>query len=146
MGVELADQSRWNEATEHFRQALRIEAGYNDAAANLGAIQVWKGQADEAIRVCREYLPVGPADHRVHKNLADALVLRQKTRAGHKVGAQLTMQDRGDLNEAVEQYRQSLKLRTDAETHYRLAEALAMLGDSEAAITLRQRLDITERP
>jgi Flp pilus assembly protein TadD len=134
MGVELADQRRWNEASEHFRQALQIAAGYNDPAANLGAILVWKGQADEAIRVCREYLPVGPADHRVHKNLADAIVLRQKIRAGHKAGAQLTTQDRSDLNEAVEQYRQSLELRPDAETHCRLAKALALLGDSEAAI------------
>lgn len=133
LGLSLLKQGKVSQAIEHYREALRIEPGLEDAIANLGSALIWKGQVDAAIRHYREFLRHRPTAHRTHKNLGDALILREKIRTHN--GSWATPMTKVDIDEAVEHYRQALEFKPNYfEAHYNLAEALVKQGKLEAAI------------
>lgn len=135
LGAVLSRQNRLNDAIEHYKQALQINPGYQDAIINLGMVLIRKGRVDETIKHYREYLGLEPADYRIYRMLGDALVLRQKIRAHYRLGAKLTVQDKYDLDQAVERYKEALQLKPDYfQAHYNLAEVLERQGELENAI------------
>jgi tetratricopeptide (TPR) repeat protein len=127
LGAVLVEQGRSDEAIEHYKQALKSEPKYQDAIVNLGATLIKKGQIDEAIRHYKDFLQHNSQDFLIHKNLADALLLREKVRTPS--GLKMTPTTRINLDEAIRHYRQALRLKPDfAEARDELRHAQALRG------------------
>ena len=156
LGVVRADQGKPAEASEHFRQALRLKPDYADAHYNLGNALADQGKPAEASEHYRQALRIKPDYADAHNNLGNALAdqgkpaeasehYRQALRikpdyadAHNNLGAALAQQ--GKLAEAIEHYRQALHIRPDlAAAHLNWGEALAQQGKlAEAKEHFRQ--------
>ncbi len=117
IGTVLAAEDRVEEASFHYRRALRLQPDYAEAHGNLGLILVRQGRFEEGIFHYREALRIKPGLSKVINNLGTALA-RQ-----------------GRFEEAIPHFSDSLRLQPEnAAVHYNLARALRKLGkDSEAA-------------
>ncbi|MHB8453986.1 MAG: O-linked N-acetylglucosamine transferase, SPINDLY family protein [Acidiferrobacterales bacterium] len=61
------------EARQHYERAARLEPGFAEAHASVGAVLVSCGQVDEAITSFRHALRLKPNLHRVHSDMLFAL-------------------------------------------------------------------------
>ena len=95
LGVALANQHRYDEAIEHYSEALRIQPRSPKAWNNLGLSLVATHRMEEGINAYRNALHLEPAYAEAHNNLATAL--------GQS----------GKMDEAVREFNESLRLKPD---------------------------------
>jgi protein O-mannosyl-transferase len=118
MGTFLEDRGRYDEALEHYREAIRLKPDYAEAHTNLGAGLARKGDDAGAIAEYDEALRLKPGDAAAHVNLG------------------LLLQSQGRLDEAISHYHEALLLKPDsAEAHSNLGSALAGKGQLDEAIS-----------
>jgi tetratricopeptide (TPR) repeat protein len=162
LGIALARQGKVAEATEHIREALRVnpDVGYLDN--NWVWVLARQGKLAEAIAHYRETVQQEPDSPGAHFNLGvvlarqgelaeatehyrEALRLRpDSAEARNNWGNALLRQ--GKLAEAIEHYREALRLRPGfAEAHNNWGLALARQGNLAEAIEHYQRA-VTLRP
>lgn len=117
LGLALARQGRFDEAIEHYGEALRIEPDYVDAHNNLGAALAAQDRFEEAIKHYSKALAIKPDFAPAHSNLAGMLVAK------------------GRFEEAVDHCSYALKINPHhAKMHCTLATAFAGLGRFEDAV------------
>jgi len=122
LGDALLMQDRFQEAKEHYQNALEIFPQYASVANNLGYV-LWKeGKRSEAIVLYQKALQFSPEMASAHTNLGVAL------------------RDAGNATEAVKHYREALRTNPgNVEARYNLADALVDLGQrDEALVQLRE--------
>ncbi len=108
LGVVLAGKGQWEEASEHYREAMRLKPDYPESYNDYGNVLARAGRWDEA---AAQY--------------AQALRVRSSFAAAEKNWG-VAMNDAGRYREAETHFRQALRLRPDyADAHYGLANALA---------------------
>ncbi len=149
-GVSLATQKRYDEAIEHYREAVRIN-GFPSSRLNLGVLLSDRGDASAAIANYEEALRRNPRDTGARNNLANALsaegrheealvhfeqVVRIQPNyfQAHSNYA-LALFKAGHYGEAVDEARAALRLRPNfAQAHNVLAASLAAQGRPQQAI------------
>jgi len=126
LALILRQRGKLEEAIEHYRRSLQINARAPDALNNLGELLAQRGELEEAIQHYRQALQINPAYTKAHNNLGAVLA------------------QRGELEEAIQHYRQALQINpADADLYYNLGEVLAQRGELEEAIKYyRQALQI----
>jgi Flp pilus assembly protein TadD len=157
LGVILWQQGKLEDAATQFRAAIGARPDYQQAHYILGSVLRQKGELEAALEELQTALHLDPNDAGAHQALG--MVLRQKadpngasaefqkadalnkakmdTQAATlatNTGAKQLRQ--GDVNPAIEQFRNALKLAPDyAPAHYQLALALERKGDLDQART-----------
>ena len=156
----LEGQGRWDQAVEHYRQALAIKPDFPEAHYNWGVIRSRQGRADEALVQYRETVRIKPDHAEAHYNwallvaaqrkddeaidhYAAALRSRPGFAAAHNSWANVLVR-RGQWAGAIEHYREALRLRPEyAEAHNNLGSALARQERWDEAIDhYRRALEI----
>jgi protein O-mannosyl-transferase len=102
LGRTLLGERRFDEAREHFSQAIRLRPGSFDAHYGLGLAYLHARLPGEAVRPLEEALRLAPADTNVRADLAAAYVLS------------------GRLQEAVREYRSLIEMKP-SEPRYKTA-------------------------
>jgi tetratricopeptide (TPR) repeat protein len=122
----LYEEGKYEEATYHYREAVRINPKRQKWHYNLGNALAFQGQNDEAEVQYREELRFNPRHAFTHYNLANLLVWR------------------GQISEAMEHYRQAIVSNPNyARAHYTLGTLLAVQGKiDEAIVHFREALRI----
>jgi tetratricopeptide (TPR) repeat protein len=122
----LYEEGKYKEATEQYREAIRINPKRQKWNYNLGNALAFQGQNDEAEIHYREELRLNPRHAYTHYNLANLLVVK------------------GRISEATDHYRQSVASKPDyAKAHYMLGTLLAVQGNlDEAIVHFREALRI----
>jgi tetratricopeptide (TPR) repeat protein len=133
--LALTESGNLEEAIVHYQQAVKTHPNFKLAVSNLGMAQVQVGRFNEAVKTYRDYLKIDPDNPKIQKELADALLLRQKNRNPNAITSSLTLQDKEDLNEAIKHYKSAIdSYKDDAELQYNLAVALHIKGNLDEAI------------
>jgi len=122
----LYEDGKYKEATEHYREAIRINPKRQKWHYNLGNALAFQGRSDEAEIHYRAELRLNPRHAYTHYNLANLLVLK------------------GQIGEAMEHYRLAVASNPDyAKAHYMLGTLLAVQGNiDEAIVHFREALRI----
>jgi Flp pilus assembly protein TadD len=147
----LSDQGRFDEAIEHYQEAIKANPADTVAYNSLGSILAQRGQADAAIEQFEAALKHRPDDFYAHNNLGMALIAKGRLDEGmehfrqaatlnpadpdvqNNLGAALAR--KGRLDEAIQQYKRAIELRpTYAKAHQNLGVALARKGLLDLAI------------
>jgi tetratricopeptide (TPR) repeat protein len=117
LGVVLAGRGRWQEATEHYREAMRLKPDYPESYNDYGNVLARMGRWDEAALQYAQALKVRPSFAAAQKNWG------------------LAMNDAGRYGQAADHFRQALTLQPRyADAHYGLANALANSGNLSGAV------------
>jgi tetratricopeptide (TPR) repeat protein len=117
LGLALQERGRTEEATRHYREALRIDPALHNAHGNLGNALLKQGKREEGMRHYEEALRINPASAKVHNNL------------GNEWMAQ------GETGKAIQHYEEALRIMPEeAATHSNLGNALMTEGRQEEAI------------
>jgi Flp pilus assembly protein TadD len=117
LGVALLEQSKFDEAAEHFRYAVKTGEEHHKLYNNLGSALQSSGKLDEAIFYYQQSLRIDPNYAKAHYNLGMALL------------------EQGKSDEAIEQFHLALKSKPDyAEAHNNLGNILQSQGKSAEAI------------
>ncbi|MEI6389851.1 MAG: tetratricopeptide repeat protein [Verrucomicrobiota bacterium] len=95
LGCVLSDAGNWEEAADHYVQALLIEPQFTDAQVNYAIVLARLGKSHEARARLAKVLLQNPADPAAHFNLGIALGLT------------------GDTAMAINHYREGLRLKPD---------------------------------
>jgi tetratricopeptide (TPR) repeat protein len=160
LGVSLFSQSKIDEATGHFREAMRINPSFLDARTNLGVALVNQGRIAEAVQHLNEALQINPRSQTAHNNLGVALAKEGRIGdaiqhfnkalqinpdfddAHNNLGVVLASQEKFD--EAIEHYSKALKINPGfARFHNNLGSALIRKGQlDEAIVHFREALRI----
>jgi tetratricopeptide (TPR) repeat protein len=123
LGVALAVEGKYQEAIDHYKNAIKINPDYEDAYYNLGNAFKDQGNIEEAEKYFRETIRINPNFADAHNNLGIILEMYHKK-----------------YDEAIYQYRQELKIQPDNPgVHYNLGIALAAKGERQEAIKHFQR-------
>jgi tetratricopeptide (TPR) repeat protein len=118
LGAQLLRKGDVDEAIEHFRKAVEINAGDAESQANLGNALLQLNQTDEAITHYERALQIKPNYAEVHYNLANALLKSAQ------------------ISEAITHYQISLQMKpNDVDAHNNLGVALLQEGRVDEAIT-----------
>ena len=151
LGVALGEEGRLDEAADHYRRAIALQAGYAPAYNNLGTALRATGHVDEAVSAYQRALVLRPDFADAHFNLANALLDqgRPDTAADHFRRALASRPDSADvhnnlgtalaaggrLDAAIDEFRAALRLEPQsAGTHRNLGNALASSGSRDEAI------------
>jgi tetratricopeptide (TPR) repeat protein len=163
LGVALQAQGRPDEAIQHYRRAVEMQADYAPAYNNLGVALRDRGRLDEAIAVYRQALRYRPEDAGAHVNLATALLERGDAVAalahfraagdavpltpGTRNNIGVALLRTGHTDDAIEQFRLSLAAQPDFDPALRgLGDALLRQGRRHEAIAqYRRRVEIDPR-
>jgi tetratricopeptide (TPR) repeat protein len=156
-GYALADEGRFGDAIEQFKQALQINPDYAEGQNNWGNALASEGKATEAIEHYERALQINPDYAEGHNNLGLALAGQGKleqavaqyeralqinpenAEARNNLGLALARQ--GKVTEAIEQYERALKIKPDfAEARVNWGLALAGQGELDAAIEQYNRV------
>jgi len=114
----LYNRGAFEEAMEHYKEALEIQPTYVEAQNNLGNVLAKLGRIDEAITHFQVALALKPEYAEAENNLGHAIALQ------------------GNLEEAIIHFRRALEIRPDfAEAHCHLGIALARQGRVEESVT-----------
>jgi Flp pilus assembly protein TadD len=116
LGVTLEEQGDLAGAEDHFRAAIRLAPSNATPRVNLVRALTAEGKTNEVVAQYYEWLQLSPSDSTARENLG--ILLAQK----------------GQAAGAVEQFEALVRLRPDAQSHYRLALARLMSGQPEEAI------------
>jgi tetratricopeptide (TPR) repeat protein len=151
LAAVLAQRGRVDEASAHYRAAIRDDPGYAFAYTSYGVLLASRGRLDDAIAAHRRALAVDPSLMEAHANLAaaledlgredeaireydEALRLRPSAEVYNNLGLLSLKHERPA--DAVEMFRRALALRTDIPVvHQNLARALTATGDRTGAAT-----------
>jgi Flp pilus assembly protein TadD len=118
LGAQLLRKGDVDEAIEHFRKAVEINAGDAESQANLGNALLQLNQTDEAITHYERALQIKPNYAEVHYNLANALLKSAQ------------------ISEAITHYQISLQMKpNDVDAQNNLGVALLQEGRVDEAIT-----------
>ncbi len=162
LGNVLRDEHRLDDAIIHYRDALRLNAGFAEAHCNLGAAMQERGWPAEAVDHLRCALSIDPRYAKAHYNMGNALQALGKiedaiasyrraldieprfAKAHNNLGTALLAA--GRIGQAMAQYDAALSVRPDyAEAHYNVGIALAAQGRADEAAEAYGRA-ITLRP
>ncbi len=157
LGVVLARQEKFNEASEHFSEALRINPAYIAASENLNHAREKLKMTDAVTRNANE-LELDPNSANAHFNSGNLLAQQGKNKEAieqfmiavrlnpnlayaHNNLASLLARE-GKTTEAIEHYKEALRIKSDFWTaHYNLGLALGQQGKiSEAIIQFNEAL------
>jgi Tfp pilus assembly protein PilF len=156
LGVVLDGQGLWDQAVEHYRQALAIKPDFAEAHYNWGVVLSRQGHADAALEHYREAVRIKPDHAEAHYNwgllaaaqgqddeaidhYAAALRSQPGFAAAHNNWGNALVR-RGQWAGAIEHYQAALRLRPDyAEAHNNLASVLARQERWDEAIDHYQR-------
>jgi tetratricopeptide (TPR) repeat protein len=116
LGNVLVKKGELAKAAAEYAEALRLNADDALTHTNLGDLLARQGKIDEAVAQYREALRIDPRFAPAHKNVALAL-------------ARLTR-----FKESIAELEEALRLAPDAETHFYLAEALSLYGNTPEAV------------
>jgi protein O-mannosyl-transferase len=117
LALPLMDVGRFQEAIDHYRQALLLKPDFAQAHNNLGNALIQTGHPEEAIEHYQQALRLKPESSEAHNNLGNVLL-----QTGHP-------------EEAIGHFQQALRLKPDfAEAHNNLGLALSQAGRSQEAI------------
>ncbi|MGO9136708.1 MAG: tetratricopeptide repeat protein [Syntrophales bacterium] len=117
LGVALNDAGKKEEATAHYREAIRIKPSYENAYFNLGNNLSAQGRTDEAVLCYQEALRLRPNYAKAHNNLARLLISKKM------------------FKEAIGHFQEALKTEpTNSGMHYNLGVAWMSIDRFEDAI------------
>ena len=147
LGAILANEGNWPEAEQHFSEALRLDPTYSRARISLAAGLARQDKPAQAVRLLQDLEPAWRAEgHRVlaetfleQAKVTDAItqylvaVKADPTNAAVREKLGLTLAEAGRTAEAAEQFSELVRIRPDAEAHYRLALSLVISGKPQAA-------------
>jgi tetratricopeptide (TPR) repeat protein len=125
LGMLLANDGRYDEAREHFVDAVRLNPRIAEHHMNLGRLALGQGALPEAIRALTEAVRLEPGAANAHSNLGVAM-LRQ-----------------GDMQSAIEHFEMALRINPShqeaalniAAAHQALGVGHAQAGRLEAAVS-----------
>jgi tetratricopeptide (TPR) repeat protein len=143
LGVALSTQGRFEEAVEHYQEALQLKPGYEAATFNMseahnsmGSALLEQGEVDEAIEHCAEAVRLNPGNRDGLNNLATALARQRaldeaggrtspgNAKAHNVLGFALLQQ--GQHDEAIAYLSEALRIDPDyAEAHCNIGLVLA---------------------
>ena len=104
LGVELMNQTRYQESIAHFREALKFRSHYYDAQNNLGVALMSMGKLDQALTDLKKAVEIGPNNVEAYANLG------------------LTLAKTGSFEEAEKVLLRAMKLQPEfAPAYYYLA-------------------------
>jgi tetratricopeptide (TPR) repeat protein len=132
LGVSYGELGRWREATEAYKQAIRIKPDYADAHNNLGVAYSKLGRYQEAIEAFRQAIKIKTDYAEAHYNLGT------------------TYGKLGRSQEAIDEYKQTIKIKPDyAGAHFNLGIVYGTLGRYQEAVesykqAIRIKPDYTE--
>ncbi len=122
LGDVLADQGRFEEAIQEYRQVIEIMPDYAAAHYNLGVALISKGNIDEAIQQFNQALRIQP----------------NFTAGRNKLGVALA--SKGDIDGAMECFRQAIQSNPDEPDAYcNLALTLSRLNRTAEAVAQYKR-------
>ena len=140
-GRILAERGRFDEATYHYAEALRISPNDERSLIGMGNVLVKQGKIEEGISYTKKALTMKPDSADAHFNVGYALLQQGRDREAldqyfeglrndpenadihHIVGVLLGAQ--GKLDESIRHFTEALRIRPDhAEAHYGLGVAL----------------------
>jgi tetratricopeptide (TPR) repeat protein len=160
LGDYLLRTGRLEEATAHFREAVKIQPDYPDGHSDLGKALVEKGRLDEAFACFLKAAEYQPDAAEAHSNFGNALLrkgrldealvhlqaavqIRTNYAAGHN-NLGLALMRKGRVAEALAQYQTALQIQPDfADAHNNLGNALIQNGQvGEALVHYQTALQI----
>ncbi len=165
LGSLLAQEGKFNEATEHYRRALKLKPQYAEAYFFLGNALDQQGKLDAAITAYQQALRFKPIQEQTHLLLGVALAkqgkiaeAREHYQAALKLNAESAvahnnlarvLHSEGRLDEAIEHFSAAVKLNPDlAQAHNNLGILLIQQGrlaDGTAHLRTALRLNSTNR-
>jgi len=116
LGVLLAEQGLYHEAAAVLSQALTIEPENADILANLGAVLARQGKTDEARTVLTKALELAPDLAVARENLealstvSQSATSRKNMDAAARVTAGMALDQQGDHEGAIQEYRKAISL------------------------------------
>jgi tetratricopeptide (TPR) repeat protein len=117
MGKELAQRGNVPDALEAFRKARELCPHDLDTLIEIGLLQLERGAAQAAVQAFEQAKTLGPPSHRLHKALADALIVLER------------------YEEALSELESALRLEPNVADHYyQLGIALDRLGRYQDAV------------
>jgi len=150
LGNALAAQGRFEEATDQFQRALKIDANDADAAYNLGNVLAQQGNFEAAGKQLQQALQIKPDNAMAAYDLGNVRATQGRldeaidqfqralksdpglARAHYNLGQIFSQQ--GKLDEAIRNYRLALRIDpAHVKARYYLAVALAEQGDFQGA-------------
>ena len=140
LGTALAAKGELDAAVTHFRQALAIQPDRYETHYNLGTILARQNHPDQAAHHFRRVLEIRPDLTAARQQLekirrAQDAAVREPDLAEAHYNRGNTLLAQGDLDQAIDQYRQALQTSRDhAAIHYRLGATLQATGQLEPAI------------
>lgn len=145
LGMILASEGHLDDAIREYREVIRLDTNYAVAYYNLGSALLQQGATNEAVSDFQLALSVDPAraDAQAEIRNNQRLPLTEVTQNGlngvygqFHDGLGIALQREGQIDEAITQYREALKLNAhDAEVYYNLGSALLQKGETDEAIS-----------
>jgi len=151
LGVEFAEQGRYEEAVDQYVKSAKIKSNDADLHYNLGNALGELEKWDDAVRMYEKALKIDPGHVPTYFNLGNAYAKREQyeqaidlyTKAlkhhpdhtGAVVNLGNTLAMLGRLPEAIEYFRKAIELTPEEEDPYiNLGNALAQMGQTEEAV------------
>jgi tetratricopeptide (TPR) repeat protein len=151
LGVSLANEDKYQEAFEEFREAIWLNNNYSAAHNYLGLLLANHGYHRLAVEELNRAINLDPHDSSAHANLGWALQLNGEQDAALEELAKAIESDpedgyahaqlgsiyayQGKLDPAIEEYREAISADPgNANIHVNLASALKSKGDFNAAV------------
>ena len=125
LGLALSKHSEWEAAVQELRTAVRLGPENQEVHYALAQALRKAGRSDEG---AAEFKLVQQMQEAWHKNV----------QAGFREYQVKKMIEAGEVDRAIDNYRQLLQLRKDARTATNLASALLWKGDADGAIQVLQ--------
>ena len=142
LGLAISKRGNILEAEKQYRQAVRLDPGYDLAHFNLASVLQKQGKNAEAVKHFKAAIQIRPAYVEAHNNLGMIFLKQGKTndaikqlqealrfnpnhaKAHNNLG--LVLEKQGKINEAIDHFRLALKISPDlAEAQLNLGAALA---------------------
>jgi tetratricopeptide (TPR) repeat protein len=114
-------QDRFDEATQHYNELLKLDPGHNHAYFNLAYMQLKNGNRDRALELYQEGLKYNPYDEPLHSALGSLL-----------------LQDR-QIDDALPHLEATAKIKPDAEICCNLGEIYHLKGQTDQAMKWYQK-------
>jgi protein O-mannosyl-transferase len=152
LGPLLVDQSKFDEAESHCREALRLRPDCTEAYGNLGGIRLAQSRLEEAAAFYRKGIELTPNVGSLHLGLGVAIHGQGKfdeaiaeyrlslkydpycVQAHRQIASALQSQEKYD--EAIDHFLTALQIEPlDAQTHCNLSVALMSKGNLDEAVS-----------